>query len=276
MPTLPLPTDLFAARTHLGTDLAIVVALVLVAWLIHRVARPIARRMVGVSHYTRRASIQRPERRQTLESLVADIISTVTFIVAGLIAVQRLFNLSADTIFWTVGLFSAAFGFGARPLISDILSGMGFIFEDTFAVGEKVGMKSGDQVIEGVIEAVNIRTTLIRAPTGELCIVPNGEIRVIRNYSRGRFSPANIKIHIRSTDLATALPILEALGREAAETLPELIEPWQIISETGEIAQDTELTLVAKARFGTGADLRPRLLALVHDGLAEAGLLPED
>ncbi len=271
-----VPTNLFDGRAFLASDLAVVVALVLMAWLVHRLSRPISRRLVHVGRYARRPGDQRPERSETLESLVADIISATAIILAGIIAVQRLFHLSADTIFWTIGLFSAAFGFGARPLISDVLSGMGFIFEDTFAVGEKVGMKSGDQIIEGVIEAVKIRTTLIRAPTGELCVVPNGEIRVLRNYSRGRFSPANIKVRVRSADLVTALPILEALGRDAADTLPELLEPWQIISESGEIGQQTELTLVAKARFGAGADLRPRLLALVQTGLADAGLMPED
>jgi small-conductance mechanosensitive channel len=37
-----------------------------------------------------------------------------------------------------VGLFAAAFGLGARPLVSDYLTGVGFLFEDTFDVGEKV------------------------------------------------------------------------------------------------------------------------------------------
>jgi len=38
------------------------------------------------------------------------------------------------------------------------------------------------------------------------------------------------------------------------------------------IGQQTELTLLAKARFGMGAEMRPRLLALVQERLAEAGV----
>ena len=64
--------------------------------------------------------------------------------------------------------------------------------------------------------------------------------------------------------------MLEALGKEAVLLLPNLVEPWRIISESGEIGQQTELTLVAKARFGMGAEMRPRLLALVHERLQEA------
>jgi hypothetical protein len=48
-----------------------------------------------------------------------------------------------------------------------------------------------------------------------------------------------------------------------------LIEPWRVISETGIIGQTAELTLLAKARFGQAAEMRPRLLALVHQALEE-------
>jgi hypothetical protein len=62
------------------------------------------------------------------------------------------------------------------------------------------------------------------------------------------------------------------LGQEAVHVLPNLLEPWQVISEHGEIGQQIELTLLAKARFGQAAELRPRLLALVQERLAEAGI----
>jgi hypothetical protein len=55
--------------------------------------------------------------------------------------------------------------------------------------------------------------------------------------------------------------------------LPNLLEPWQVISDSGVIGQQTELTLSTKARFGKAAEMRPRLLALVQDRLAEADIL---
>jgi hypothetical protein len=66
------------------------------------------------------------------------------------------------------------------------------------------------------------------------------------------------------------------LGREAVSLLPNLLEPWQVISENGTIGQQTELTLLAKARFGKAAEMRPRLLALVQERLAEAGITLAD
>jgi len=156
-------------------------------------------------------------------------------------------------------------------MVSDFLSGIGFMFEDTFDVSEKVefpGLAGGS--VMGVVEAVYLRTTVIRAMSGEPFIVPNGEIRVVRNFSRGLFSTANVKIKLATADLGEAIPLLQALGEEAVGLLPSLLEPWQVISESGEMGQQTDLTLVAKARFGMAGVMRPNLLNLVQDRMADA------
>ena len=127
-----------------------------------------------------------------------------------------------------------------------------------------------------MVEAVNLRTTWLRAPSGELYIVPNGEIRVVRNFSRGRFSTVKVTLKIAAADLGRTLPVLEELGPEAVALLPNLLEPWQVISESGVIGQQTELTLIAKARFGQAAEMRPRLLALVQERLSEIGVILAD
>lgn len=251
-------------------DAAYIAIFFLAAWIIHRLARPIASRIVRLRRFASKGRGLRPERQETLKSMVASAISLIAFAAATVASVGRFVRL--DTLVWVVGLFSAAFGLSARPLISDVMTGFGFIFEDTFAVGEKVEILG----VEGVIEAVNLRTTWVRAPTGELYVVPNGEIRVVRNFSRGRFSIAKITLKIAAADLNRALSLLEEFGKEAVVVLPNLLEPWQVISESGVIGQQTELTLLAKARFGQAADVRPRLLALVQDRLSENGIAMTD
>jgi small-conductance mechanosensitive channel len=240
------------------------------AWLVHRLAWRIAGRIVHLSRFAPHNRRPRPERQRTLQGLIASTISSAAFVAATLVSVGQF--VRPDTLVWMVGLFSAAFGLSARPLISDILAGINLLFEDAFAVGEKVEMLG----VEGVIEAVNLRATWVRAPTGELYIVPNGEIRVVRNFSRGRFSTANVKLKIAAADICRALPFLEELGKEAVVSLPNLLEPWQVISESGVIGQQTELTLLTKARFGKAAEMRPRLLALVQERLAEADIALAD
>ncbi len=235
------------------------------AIVVHLLSGRIAARLVRLNRFRRRRRL-RQERLRTLQDLFSSFISFLSIIVAILFSISRF--VDTDTLVWVVGLFSAAFGLGARPLVNDFLAGISFIFEDTFDVGEKVEMMG----VEGVIERVTLRVTLLRAPTGELYVVPNGDIRLVRNFSRGRFSSVTVTLTVRSEELLGALEVLEAMRDEAVLLLPNLLEPWQILSETGAIGETTELALVTKARFGHGAELRPRLLALVQERLSEAGV----
>ncbi|MDX8400164.1 MAG: hypothetical protein R8K20_07935, partial [Gallionellaceae bacterium] len=95
--------------------------------------------------------------------------------------------------------------------------------------------------------------------------MPNGEIRLVRNYSRGRFSVANLKIKIAAEDMQKTIDLFAALADDAVTMFPNLLEPWQVISESGEMGNHVELTVVAKARFCKAAELRPHLLAFVQE-----------
>lgn len=227
-------------------------------------ARRISRRMLSVTRYSIRHSM--PEaRRTTLEGVFSGLIMLTSFIVATFFCLAQFVEF--DTLVWVVGLFSAAFGLGFRPLISDFLTGIFFVFENTLDVGEKVDILG----FEGVVEEVNLRTINIRGMSGELIVIPNGEIRQFRNFSRGEFTPVNISVKILSKDIREALDILEPLGEEALHLLPNLIEKWHIISEDN-ISHDAELKILAKAKYGHGAEMRPRMQALIQERLAEGNV----
>ncbi len=260
--------DLFAQFPWLEnlTRIAIYfISAMLIAFVLKRAAGWLVK-LGRLAPHGRRPS---PERQKTLHSLISSTINLL-FLIIAVVASMGLF-IDPNTLAWVMGLFSAAFGFGARLVIGDYLSGLSFLFEDTFAVGEKVEI-SGTPAIEGVVEAINLRTTLLRSPSGELYIVPNGEIRAVRNFSRGKFSIANVTLKIHGTDLELARATLESLGSEAVTLLPNLIEPWRVTNLEGVLGQYTELTLIAKARFGKAAEMRPHLLALVQERLLDVNI----
>ncbi|HXV99181.1 MAG TPA: mechanosensitive ion channel domain-containing protein [Anaerolineae bacterium] len=113
----------------------------------------------------------RTERQYTIRHLVASTISIAAFVIAALLSLGQF--LSAESLALFAGLFTAAFSLGARPLIADMLAGVNFIFEDSFDVGEKVEIASATGRVVGVVESMNLQTTLVRAPSGELYVVPN-------------------------------------------------------------------------------------------------------
>jgi small conductance mechanosensitive channel len=236
------------------------------AWVLSKVIGSMVTCFMEYNPMRERSSRMRPERQKTLNGLLRGIINVTLFSVAGVLSLGQF--IDSSTLVWLIGLFGAGFGLSARPIISDIMAGASFVFEDTFAVGEKVEI----QGIEGVIESTTLRTTWLRSPSGELFTIPNGDIRTIRNFSRGRFSPANITLKIYAGDLVRAIKILEQLGQDSMDTMPNLIEPWQVINVSGEIGQVTELTLLAKARFGKAAELRTRLMSIVQTQLTSENI----
>ena len=230
------------------------------------IAEWLSRKLIKIMKFSGRSNQAREGRLHTLHGLLKSLIQFLAFLIA-LIASFGLF-VKADTLVWLVGLFSAAFSLSARPVISDVMTGVGFLFEDTFSVGEKVEILG----MEGVVEEINLRSTLMRSSTGELFVIPNGEIRTIRNFSRGRFSPANITLKISIDDLNKAMAVLESLSQEALEVLPNLVEDIHIISGSETVSQNVELTILAKAKFGKAAEMKPRLQALISEKLSENGI----
>jgi small conductance mechanosensitive channel len=214
------------------------------------------------------------QRQKTLRELAASATSLLAFSTAVVVSLHEFVH--TDTIVWIVGLFGSAVAFAGRTFVGDFLAGLNIIFQDRVAVGEKVLIKAQLEKVEGVIEHVSLNATWLRATTGELYVIPNGEMRFICNFSRGIHSSANVTIRIAAADLDRALPLLQELGQEATRLLPGMKEPWKVVSGDGSIGQNTELTLVVKTHFGEAAGLRPQLLRLVQKRLSMADITLAD
>ena len=237
----------------------------LIALIVHLLANPIAKRIQPLRNLNLLDNPARYARFRTLQALLSNAISILAFIIATLLSLALF--ISAESLLWVVGLFSAAFGLGARPFISDFLTGLSFIFEDAFDVGDKIEIPMSPQRVEGVVEKVTLRVTYVRGMDGEMFSMPNGDIRLVRNFSRGDSSPTSVTMKIPAAQLTKTLDHLERLSTDAMTRLPNLIEPWQVINKTGELGAEAELTILAKARFGKGAEMRTRLLAFLQDEL---------
>lgn len=222
------------------------------AWLIWRVA-----------HYRRRLrrSTLSAQRSATLRQLTQSLMNAVAVFLALIFMLSLVTTPSA--LATALGLFSAGLGFAARPFISDVMSGLQLLLQDQFAIGEKVEI--GDRNVIGVVEQVSLTRTLLRGDGGELWIVPNGDVRTIRNFARGSFSAAHIHLTIPTARLVEGLAILQAV---IADPGPDVLETPEVISEEGQIGTTTELMLKVKARHGMAPQVRRRLLARLHEALA--------
>ena len=73
-----------------------------------------------------------------------------------------------------------AIAFGAQSLVRDIVSGVFFLADDAFRVGEYIEVGES----KGTVEKITVRSLFLRHHRGALNVLPYGEIRRLRNTSR--------------------------------------------------------------------------------------------
>ena len=78
------------------------------------------------------------------------------------------------------GVLGIAIGFGAQSLVKDVVSGLFFLVEDAFRVGEYLNIN--DTV--GTVEKISLRSLQLRHHNGPIHTIPFGEIPKVTNLSR--------------------------------------------------------------------------------------------
>lgn len=158
-----------------GGALKIVVIMILASILI-KVGKKIVDHLF---HNHKKGPLRISERREsTIKKLIQNIITYVVYFTAFIMVLDTL-TIKIGPLLAGAGVAGLAIGFGAQSLVKDVISGFFIIFEDQFAVGDYIGTSG----VEGTVEEIGLRTTKIQSWTGELNVVPNGNIDQVTNYS---------------------------------------------------------------------------------------------
>ena len=104
-------------------------------------------------------------------------------------------------------VLAATIGFGAQSLLRDIIAGFSIVFEGQYSVGDFIEIEPTKAA--GLVEELGLRTTKIRALSGELIFVPNGTIMGVRNYVSGE---QRFTIEVQLSDSEAIERVLSSLN----------------------------------------------------------------
>jgi small-conductance mechanosensitive channel len=174
------------ARSN-GLEIVIVVtgsilAARLISWFGARAAKQIdARSNIGDPV----VSSEDAKHRHALAQAITWTLVTVLYFVAGVLVVQRL-NVPLATLVAPATVAGLALGFGAQRIVQDLLGGFFVIAERQYGYGDviRVLQPGSTTGVLGTVEDLTLRITRLRTATGEVLIVPNGDIRQVVNLSR--------------------------------------------------------------------------------------------
>ncbi|MEL7524854.1 MAG: mechanosensitive ion channel domain-containing protein [Pseudomonadota bacterium] len=154
-----------------------------------------------------------PEARMaTLLPLIKKVVLVTILVMVALIGLSSM-GINITPLLAGAGVVGLAVGFGAQALVRDIVSGVFFLIDDAFRVGEYIEM--GD--IRGTVESMSIRSLQLRHHRGAVHTIPFGELKSLTNYSRDWVM---MKLEFRvpfDTDLKLAKKIVKNIDAELQE-----------------------------------------------------------
>jgi moderate conductance mechanosensitive channel len=174
-------------------------------------------------------SDRRVQRVQTIGSL-AKSVSTAVIATVAVVMTLEILGYPIGPLLASAGIAGIALGFGAQNLVKDFLAGIAMLIEDQYGVGDVIDMGEAG----GVVEAVSLRVTRLRAVDGTVWYVRNGEVMRIGNSSQD-WARAVIDVGVAyDSDTAVVRRLLEEVSNELAtedvwsELILEEPEVWGV------------------------------------------------
>jgi moderate conductance mechanosensitive channel len=235
-----------------------VVVTVLIQISVHRFRR----KLEGSPSSTQELNLQ---RIATLTGALSTAGLIATWTIAILVVLGEL-GTSLAPVFASAGVAGVALGFGAQSIVRDTLSGFFILLENQFGVGDVIEVQTTASPVGGKVESLSLRVTSLRAFDGTLHLVPNGNIQLVSNKSRG-WARAIVDVRLAyGEDVDRVRGILEELFEQLR--IDEALSDWiregpsvlgiETLSEYGLVVRVVAETRPSK-RWDTERALRERI-----------------
>jgi len=162
-------------------------------------------------------------RADTMLLLLRKFFVIILFTIVGFLLLSAM-GINIGPLLAGAGVIGIAIGFGSQKLIADVLSGIFYLIDDAFRVGEYI--KAGS--VSGTVEAITLRNVKLRHHRGMLQFVPYSELGSITNFMRGGMV---VKFNIElpyDTDIEKVRKIIKKVGKKMLkdpELGPDFIKP---------------------------------------------------
>ncbi len=210
------------------------------------------------------------QRSKTLASVFTGIARIAVFIIGGLLALEQI-GISTGPLLGSVAILGLAVSFGSQNLVRDVVNGFFILLENQYAVGEWVVIAGNS----GTVEKITIRSTWIRAWTGEVYVIPNGTIGSLTNKARDwAVAPVHVGVGY-GADLDKVREVVNKVGEQvfASEDWKDILEEAPTYVGVTELA-DSSVTVrvVARVRPGSQGGISRELNYRLKLAFDEAGI----
>jgi small-conductance mechanosensitive channel len=210
-------------------------------------------------------------RIATLLLLLRKFMLVVILVMAVLIVLSAL-GVNIGPLIAGAGVFGLAIGFGAQTLVKDIISGVFFLMDDAFRVGDYLEVSG----TKGTVEHISLRSLRLRNPRGMVNFIPFGDIKLVTNLSRDYVI---MKLDFRVRYDADVDKIRKIIKKKVYKVImknpelgPKLLEP--IKSQGVREMDDSAMIMRVKYKTKPGDQfaIRKEVYRLMQEAFKEAGI----
>jgi small conductance mechanosensitive channel len=209
-----------------GPGLRIVLIVVGSAALIHTMGVAVQRFEHDVNFGTGLDALERAKRARTLGGVLTNMTTVVVLAVASLMILHE-FKVDISPALTGAGIVGVALGFGAQSIVKDMIGGFFLILENQIRVGDVVAINGTG----GLVEEINLRTTVLRDEEGTVHIFPNGAITTLANRSM-QFSYYVVNLPLAyGEDVDAVIELMREIAetmRREAEYQPFMLDPLEV------------------------------------------------
>ena len=207
------------------------------------------------------------QQRATLLPMVKSFLAGVVWF-AAIVLMLNVVGINPFPLLAGAGIVGIVVGFGAQPVINDVVSGLFILFENIFLVGDYIEV--GDA--RGTVEAIQLRTTRLRDPNGALHIVRNGQLSGIVNFSKS-YTFAVVEVGVAyDTDLDRVFALLTTLGAQLHGSHPSVLEPTEVRGVEKLGASELIIRTTTRVKPGTHGQVARDFRKLVLEAFKREGI----
>ncbi|KZM48449.1 mechanosensitive ion channel domain-containing protein [Labrenzia sp. OB1] len=199
------------------------------------------------------------------------VVSQITILTLTVLLALSQLGVNITPLLAGAGVIGLAVGFGAQTLVRDVVSGIFFLMDDAFRLGEFIDA-GGTQ---GSIEKISIRSLQLRGTRGAVHIVPYGEIPKLTNLSRD-WVIMKLKFTVPfDTDVEKVRKLFKKIGQEIMEMeefKDDILAPFK-----GQgVADVDDVGIVVRGKFttkpGKQFGMRKEIYKRVQQAFEENGI----
>ncbi|MDZ7926588.1 MAG: mechanosensitive ion channel family protein [Agrobacterium sp.] len=208
------------------------------------------------------------DRLLTILPILRNMLGIIIAAVAVMTALSEL-GVNIGPLLASAGIFGIAIGFGSQTLVKDIISGVFYMIDDAFRVGEYI--QSGSY--RGTVESFSIRSVKLRHHRGPIFTVPFGSLGAVENMSRDWSIDKFLVTVAFDTDIAKVRAITREIGKalkEDPEFGPFLIETVKLkgVEQFGEYGMTLGFGMMLRAG-GQSSMVRRKAYSMLKDAFAQ-------